>query len=316
MFQGHYVILDNDFTDTGALQFFGTSIECLAVGNRGTRMQGIRALGIWYEGYQPSWFCQYLGNAILEGNYYHFDSATDAVLEVGSSTQPPYTGTMNRGAIVRGNHLHNHAQIRVAGQCRNVVVERNRVENVDQGIFISREARDVLSANNTFRGVNQPVVDEETARKIAEERMKRYLGLRDPAAAWTFDAIQDGSFADGSGHGFFAAVEDGVGVADGVRGHAARFDGKGYLRVEESAVFNAPDITVSLWIKPPAVSGRRGLVVKRFAGSGTPLVITQQGACIGFEASDADGHWPFKLWLSGGPQGEPMDPRGRHHPPR
>ncbi len=295
MFQGHYVILDNDFTDTGALQFYGTSIECLAVDNRGTRMQGIRGLGMWYDGYQPSWFCQYLGNEILEGNYYHWDSATDAVLEVGSSAQPPYAGTMNRGAVVRGNYLHNHAQIRVAGGCRDVVVEGNRIEDVDQGIFISREARDVLSVNNTFRGVKYPVVDEEAVRKAAEERMKRYLGRRDPVAAWTFDAIQDGSFADGSGNGFSAAVEDGVGVADGVRGHAARFDGKGYLRVEEPAVFNAPDVTVSLWIKPLTVSGRRGLVAKRFAGTGTPLVITQQGACIGFEASDADGRWPFNF---------------------
>ena len=203
MFQGHYVILDNDFTDTGALQFYGTSIECLAVDNRGTRMQGIRGLGMWYDGYQPSWFCQYLGNEILEGNYYHWDSATDAVLEVGSSAQPPYAGTMNRGAVVRGNYLHNHAQIRVAGGCRDVVVEGNRIEDVDQGIFISREARDVLSVNNTFRGVKYPVVDEEAVRKAAEERMKRYLGRRDPVAAWTFDAIQDGSFADGSGNGFF-----------------------------------------------------------------------------------------------------------------
>ena len=99
----------------------------------------------------------------------------------------------------------------------------------------------MLSVNNTFRGVKYPVVDEEAVRKAAEERMKRYLGRRDPVAAWTFDAIQDGSFADGSGNGFSAAVEDGVGVADGVRGHAARFDGKGYLRVEEPAVFNAPE---------------------------------------------------------------------------
>ncbi len=60
-------------------------------------------------------------------------------------------------------------------------------------------------------------------------------------------------------------------------------------------MFNAPDVTVSLWIKPPTVSGRRGLVAKRFAAAGMPLVITQQGACIGFEASDVDGRWPFNF---------------------
>jgi len=75
MFQGHYLLVDNEFTDTGAVQFYGTSIECLIAGNRGTRMQGFRGLGLWYHGYQPSWFCQFLGNEIAEGNYYHWDSA-------------------------------------------------------------------------------------------------------------------------------------------------------------------------------------------------------------------------------------------------
>jgi hypothetical protein len=294
-FQGRYMILDNEFTDTGAMQFFGTSIECLAVGNRATRMQGFRGLGMWYEGFQPSWFCQFLGNEILEGNYYHVDSAADAVLEVASGTAPPYAGSMNRGSVIRDNHLNNHAQIRVTGQCRDVVVERNRIEDVDQGIFVSREARDVLAVNNTFHDVKYPVVDEQSSRKAAEERMRRFLERPDPVAHWTFDALEDGSFADGSGNGFLAVVEGGVGQADGVRGHAARFDGKGYLRVEEPAVFNAPDLTVSFWLKPAKLTGRQGLVVKRFTGAMTPLVITQGGAAISFEAGDVKGGWSFNF---------------------
>jgi hypothetical protein len=67
MFQGGYLVIDNQFTDTGAVQLYGTSIECVLAQNRGTRMQGFRGLGLWYHGYQPSWFCQFLDNQILEG---------------------------------------------------------------------------------------------------------------------------------------------------------------------------------------------------------------------------------------------------------
>jgi hypothetical protein len=69
MFQGYYLIVDNDFTDTGAVQLYGTSVECVLAGNRGTRMAGFRGLGLWYHGYQPSWYCQFLDNEIREGNY-------------------------------------------------------------------------------------------------------------------------------------------------------------------------------------------------------------------------------------------------------
>jgi hypothetical protein len=296
MYQGRYLLVDNEFVDTGAMQFFGTSIECIVAGNRGTRMQGFQGLGLWYHGYQPSWYCQFLDNAILEGNYYHWDSAALAVLQVAGASHPPYQGPLNRGSVVRRNWLHSNAQVRVAGTVRDAIVEGNRVQRVEQGIFVSRDSRDVLLRNNQFQDVKLPVVDEEAVRKAAEERMKRFLHRREPVAAWTMDAIQDGAFADAAGNGFDAGVQGGVStVAAGVRGQAARFDGKSCLRVEEPAVFNAPDITVALWIKPATVSGRRGLVAKRFGGSGAPLVLSQQGAAIGFEACDENGKWVFNF---------------------
>lgn len=74
-----------------------------------------------------------------------------------------------------------------------------------------------------------------------------------------------------------------------------RLDGAGWLRVDEPAVFNAPDLTAALWVKPATLRGRRGLVVKRFAGGEAPFILTQNGAALGFEATDADHHWSFNF---------------------
>lgn len=104
-------------------------------------------------------------------------------------------------------------------------------------------------------------------------------------------------FADTSGNGFSAAIEGGVtAVEGGVQGRAAQFDGTGYLRVEEPAVFNAPDVTVAFWMKPTTVTGRRGLVSKRFAGTAAPFVISQNGASLSYEAAEeGNGVWTFNF---------------------
>jgi hypothetical protein len=296
MFQGHILLVDNDFTDTGAMQFYGTSIECIVAQNHGTRMQGFRGLGLWYHGYQPSWFCQFLDNRIHEGNYYHWSSAADSFVEVFGARHPPYGGPMNRGAIVRRNQLDNNAHIRVGGTCRDVVVEGNKVQNANMGIFVSKQCSNVFLRNNEFANVKEEVVDEEALRRAAEERLKKFIGRQEPVAVWDFDSMTGNKFADGSGNGFYASLSGGVkAVAGGVRGQAASFDGTGYLRVEETAVFNVPDVTLSLWIKPATLRGRRGLVAKRYAGTAAPFVLSQNGAMIGFEATEENGPWTFNF---------------------
>jgi hypothetical protein len=65
--------------------------------------------------------------------------------------------------------------------------------------------------------------------------------------------------------------------------------------VEEPAVFNAPDVTVSLWIKPDTLGGRRGLVAKRLAGTAAPWIVSQGGAVLRFEATEEGGPWTFNF---------------------
>jgi hypothetical protein len=184
----------------------------------------------------------------------------------------------------------------VAGACRDVVVEGNRVEKADVGIFVSERTRGVLVRNNQFDDVRHEVLDEEALRRAAEERMRRFLGRRDPVAAWSFEKLSAGRFADDSGNGFFAKIVGGAEPADAGRsGRAVRFDGTGYLRVDEPAVFNAPNVTVSLWVKPETTAGRRGLVTKRFHGTVCPLVLSQSAASLRFEATEQGGPWTFNF---------------------
>ncbi len=84
-------------------------------------------------------------------------------------------------------------------------------------------------------------------------------------------------------------------MPDGHNGGAAAFDGTGYLQIDEPAVFDAPNITVDFWLKPATITGRRGLMAKRFDGKECPLVISQVGSSISFEACSAGGKWSFNF---------------------
>ncbi len=296
MFQGHYLVIGNEFSDCGPMQFYGTAVENIVARNTGTRMSGFRGKGLWYHGYQPNWYCEFRDNAITEGNYYHWATAADSVLEINGMRHLPYTGPMNVGAVVRGNRLDSNAHIRIDGDTRDAIVEANRVANAAQGIFVSRNTTNVLVRANAFENVREALTDEPAQRRAAEERLRRYLNRPEPVAGWTFEELRGGKFADVSGNGFRAGCNGGTaGVAAGQAGRAAGFDGTGWLRVDEPGVFNAPDLTAALWIKPATVRGRRGLICKRFGGAEAPFIFTQNGASIAFEAADAEHRWSFNF---------------------
>jgi hypothetical protein len=154
----------------------------------------------------------------------------------------------------------------------------------------------VLLRGNTFENVRNELTDERALRRAAEERLRRYVNRPDPVVIWDFRATNGGGIADMSGNGFRTTIYGGATVIpDSGHGPSARFDGTGWLRLDEPAVFNAPDMTVSLWIKPATIHGRRGLVSKRFTGSEAPFILTQNNAAIGFEATDTEHGWSFNF---------------------
>lgn len=296
MFHGRYAFVGNTFSDCGAFQFYGTSIECDVVGNTAARNQGYRALGLWYHGFQPSWYCQFLGNTIAEGNYYHWTSAEDSMIDIYGARREDYSGPLTRGTVVRANKLTGNSHIHISGSCANVLVAQNQVANGDLGIFVSEACRDVLLRDNKFSHVVHETMDEPTMRQAAQERLAKYLNRPEPVLALPFEEVANNITPDASGNRFGARLSGGATLLDGgVYGKAMHFDGSAYLQVNEPAIFNAPDVTVDFWVRPETLKGRRGLIAKRFGGTACPFVIGQTGAAISFEATDEQGKWSFNF---------------------
>jgi hypothetical protein len=198
--------------------------------------------------------------------------------------------------VVRGNHLHSNSHIHVEGACRDLIVEQNTVENAETGVFVSRQCAGALVRENTFKNVTHGVVDEEALRQAAVERMKRFWGKAEPVGAWSFETLSGKRYTDDSGNFFHATPVGGVTqVEGGISGKCLEFGGTGYLRVDEPAVFNSQDVTVSLWVKPATLAGRRGFIAKRLNGCGCPFVLSHTGASFGFEAEEEGGAWTFNF---------------------
>lgn len=174
--QQNYLFIDNVFTDAGvALQYYGTSINHVAAGNKSIRTGGFYNTGRWYHHYQPSWYCQFLDNEILEGNVYRSGAnnavlSGEALLGTVGGQKAPNTAPLALATIHRRNHLHSNAHIdlngggnRAAPGIRDVIVENNSVENADTGLSISAGVVGVWERGNTFTNVKEP------ERKAANE---------------------------------------------------------------------------------------------------------------------------------------------------
>jgi parallel beta-helix repeat protein len=197
--------------------------------------------------------------------------------------------------VLRNNQLRDNATIRLE-EVSDALVEKNSVSDSDLGIFASKSCERVLITNNRFSRVTSEMVDEAGQWQAMLGRLKPYIGRPEPIADYHFDSIANNRFADDSGNHLTAAIHGGVSLdSQGHNAGAAKFDGTGYLQVDEPALFNAPDITVDLWVKPATLTGRRGLIAKRFEGSLCPLVIAQVGSAISFEAASSDDNWSFNF---------------------
>lgn len=170
MLQQNYLFIDNEFSDAGvALQYYGTSINHVAAGNQSIRTAGFYNSGRWYRHYQPSWYCQFFGNQILEGNVYRGGAnntllSGEAFLGTLGLQKPPNTAPLALAAIHRRNHLHSNARLQITGGgnpatpgTRDVIVENNVVENADAGLLIDAGVVGVLEHGNVFKQVKEPI---------------------------------------------------------------------------------------------------------------------------------------------------------------
>ncbi|HXF07848.1 MAG TPA: glycosyl hydrolase family 28-related protein [Candidatus Acidoferrales bacterium] len=167
--QQNYLFIDNNFTDAGvALQYYGTSVNHIAAGNKSTRTGGFLNIGTWYHHYQPTWYCQFLGNDIVEGNMYRGGPnnamlSGEAVIGTFGWQKPPNTAPLALASILRGNHLQSNAHLEANGGndaaapgVRDVVVENNVVENADLGLAVSAGVTGLWAGGNRYSNVSEP----------------------------------------------------------------------------------------------------------------------------------------------------------------
>jgi len=161
--QQNYLFINNVFSDAGvAIQYFGTSVNHIAFGNRSERAGGFIASGRWYKHYQPSWYCQFLDNEITDGNVYRVASngatfSGDSILAVQGLQKAPNRVPLARGMILRRNKLLGNAHIQLVGGkdstapgVSDVIVESNTVENADIGVAMDQGLLNVYMKGNQF----------------------------------------------------------------------------------------------------------------------------------------------------------------------
>jgi len=307
MMQRRYLFVGNEFEDVGiALQYYGTSIEHVAAENSVTRGGGFYNSGRWYRHFQPSWYCQFLGNTITEGNCYRYGpngattSGTSFIASEGLQAQGG-TAPLALCSAHRRNRLLNNAEMRFIGVSaehpglRDVVAEHNTIENTDRGVFVDDGCTGVLLRENSFTNVGEEIVDAQQLREQREAARAALIDQQEPIAHWTFDDPIGGNAQDASGHGFIAMPTGSIDYEQSLSGLAPRFEGSSYFVVAGGEALEFPRITLSAWVLPDSVTGRWGVVAKRSRGTTCPYVLAIREGGITFEATDAAGQWSYNF---------------------
>jgi len=162
-FRGRNLFIGNACEDGGPFQIYGSGHECIVAENTARRMDGFLVWGLdphdW--GQQPSWYCQFLDNTILEGNAYGHRTGGFGTAAAGQPGDGK--GRSIRDVLFRRNACRNNASISIAGNLHGALVEHNAVEHADVGVHIRRPASGVLLRANRFEDVPTPTTGDGLA---------------------------------------------------------------------------------------------------------------------------------------------------------
>ena len=172
---GHCVMHRNVAEDTSVLfQVWGALYDCIFDGNTVTRSQGMWGLAGWFL----QWIDNVLDGAVtFQAGIGPRGATPEGTAEYGfigftiggrtALLKPPFEFV--RGAVIRGNQLrHGHRVLvmwgyggerRRAGfqSARDVVVDRNRIENSAVGIELDANVAGAVVANNSWTQVERPL---------------------------------------------------------------------------------------------------------------------------------------------------------------
>jgi len=305
MLQRNYIFVNNSFTDAGvAIQMYGAAIGNIAYGNTTARTDGYHNFGMNYDGVQPSWYIQWLNNRITDGTVY--GGGHDQTVSVGEAhlavqampTRMTPLAPVTLCGIVRGNVLEDSAHLEVGtgndapiSMTEEVIVEQNTVRNSDVGLIIGRGCDGILTRNNTFVNCRHVQQDEAISDAKAVARRKILYAKPGPLLDLTFDKPEGLKFHDLTGNGFNATAIGKLATEPGPHGGSLVLDGNSYLRVEHPELIQMSSYTISLWIQPDKISGRWGILAKRYTNTTAPFVLTVFFGQVVIEASDTTGQW-------------------------
>jgi hypothetical protein len=159
--QENYLIIGNTFKDTGALQFFGTSVNHVVAENTFERSDGIFLRGLKYKELQPILYVQILNNTILSA-----PPGRKGLIQVRSQPPKDTAVPLVIGVVVRGNKLASNSSIQIIGtssslgSVEDILVEGNLVANSDVGIFVDQSVSAATLVSNRFDRVKTNVIDK------------------------------------------------------------------------------------------------------------------------------------------------------------
>ena len=151
-FRGDIIVSGNAFHDGGGVQLYAMAIATVVAGNTAARTSGFMAWGLnphsW--GYQPNLANQFLGNTVTIGASWGGQSGGFATMTGDDSN---FTGSLNRGLVLRGNAGLSDASIYIGGSTADVVVEHNSVANADVGVAVANTTSGVLLRGNAYSNI-------------------------------------------------------------------------------------------------------------------------------------------------------------------
>jgi hypothetical protein len=156
------LFVDNHDRDGNPFAMYGSAVDAVVAGNTLERTGGLHAHGMFKGAPEPSWFIQFLGNQIVEGNsvrgpFSFVVPAADSWLGFfDRGIRKPLTYPENRVGIMRRNMLESNAFLDSFGRVKNLLVENNLVRNADKGVVIGPDVQDAILRGNRFDNVIRP----------------------------------------------------------------------------------------------------------------------------------------------------------------
>jgi len=171
------LFVDNQDRDGNPFALYGSAVDVVLAGNTLQRTGGLHAHGMYKGSPEPSWFVQFLGNEIREGNsvrgpFSYVVPAADSWLGFfDRGIRKPLTYPQNRVGVMRRNVLHNNAFLDSHGRVKNLLIENNLVKNSDKGVVVGPDVQDAILRGNRFDNVSRPYAVNDQAMVPPADRL-------------------------------------------------------------------------------------------------------------------------------------------------